>query len=190
MARQPEDALFHAITRDRSVSQGLPTDAHDLARVLVESLHGSTKETAKRLGVSQRTVQRWLATAGKEQRTPSGDSVQRLRRVAARTPAVRKHPEVRRRLLATRRQARLEKSDKVRIRARGIQGPVVKGVDYRRWRYIEFVLPGQGLADVLDSWLAGAEADALRSFEALTEVFYGVPGWQFGALDLLDFRYD
>ena len=65
MARQPEDALFHAITRDRSVSQGLPTDAHDLARVLVESLHGSTKETAKRLGVSQRTVQRWLATAGK-----------------------------------------------------------------------------------------------------------------------------
>ena len=189
MAREPKDALFHAITRDRPISQGLPTNGHDLARILVESLNGSTKEAAKRLGVSQRTVQRWLAPAGKERRNPRADSVERLRRVAARTPAVRNHVEVRRRLLATRRQTRLA-SSKVRVRASGVQGPVVKGVDYRRWRYVEFVLPGQGLADVLDLWLAGADAAALGAFEALTEVYYGVPGWQFGTLDLLDIRYD
>jgi hypothetical protein len=135
-------------------------------------------------------VQRWLAAEGKEQRHPRGASVERLRRVAARTPAVRKHPEVRRRLLGTRREERLERSGKVRIRARGVQGPVVKGVDYRRWRYVEFVLPGQGLADVIDYWLTGADTDALRAFEALTEVYYGVPGWQFGEMDLLDIRYD
>jgi predicted transcriptional regulator len=189
MAREPKDALFHAITRGRSISQGLPTDGHDLARILVESLNGSTKEAAKRLGVSQRTVQRWLAPAGRERRNPRSDSVERLRRVAARTPAVRNHVEVRRRLLAARRQARLA-SNKVRVRVRGVQGPVVKGVDYRRWRHIEFVLPGQGLSDVFDLWLAGADANALGALEALTEVYYGVPGWQFGALEVLELGND
>lgn len=144
----------------------------------VQSL-GGTRQAAQQLGVSQRTVRRWLQR-DREGRPVASRNTQRLTNAA--------RVQARRAALSPRREARM-RSRGATIRARGNMGPGAIDPRYVR-RNRTALLPDASpefISDLLDAYNAG---DDDRALEILNDRFgdeYGVSGWTFEDLSQLDF---
>lgn len=172
-ARVKWRSVGDALTRGRA---GSPPDIPGAIEYAYGTGRGgrpNTRAAAEALGVSQRTVQRWM-------KAPPAHSagVDELHRQAQ---AAAESPERRRQALNPRRAAR--------IRASGAQvkfsGMTVVSHDRRR-RDVTYRFTGEQLAPVVDAYLEGGEA-AGRA--ALTDVFrehYGGVGLE--TIDRLEFK--
>jgi transposase-like protein len=132
---------------------------------------------AAKLGVSRRTVERWVSTAqtGTGQR-PSAAHLKNLAgraRQAATTKAGRK---------AARAGSSLSQaiaSRGARLTITGYQGPVDAGKDYLRDRTTQMVLDPADAEAMMDAWEAGGEKGFMTWATAHWDAQY-VAGWQFG----------
>lgn len=173
-------ALTRAITR--GAKQPATDDVRDMVRTLETAL-GSKKAVAERLGVSPRTVERWVTSAG-QQRKPSGSTLDKMR------DAVRTAPELRRQALSPRREARIRnKGSYVRMSATiGATSPIPGGQDLQfsgRPRTIggdadrPLHLDADHMSAILDAYLAGDDEGIRDVFQdALGDAYYGSVEWQ------------
>jgi hypothetical protein len=178
--------LRRAIAPQQALSRGLTRQARphgsgrtaDEARALERAL--GRQGAARRLGVSDRTFRRYKAGG-----TPTKANRARLGEV------VRTSPEVRRREVGTRREARLRnKGSYVRL-----TGDVGVGQDprYRRRRTIGDTSPihigGPAMGEILDAYERGDEDEALELLrEALDDEY--IDNITLGDLQSLEFLRD
>lgn len=181
MARKPKDimdALYRAVSR-----KSAPAVQRESARDLVaraEQALGSKKAVADRLGVSQRTVERWAAGEGRIRNKPSAKNADKLRDLG------RNAPESRKRDMSNLRAARIRNKG-AKIKVSGNIGPTIGGNDYKRQRTVEIDLSGEAMAPVLDAWLAGDDDAALAALHEALDSEY-VAGFELdGEVDALDF---
>lgn len=188
MARPtPEDAaqrqaLFEALTGNAGANvTGTSNDVAGMLRTVYGTTrHGQatvdTREAARRLGVSQRTVQRWI----KNENQPSPDHLKALRtrsRQASTTKRGRARALKRALASAPRPQAG------VRVEVAGFQGPK----DYGRDRLSRQKLNPEEYQELLDAYAAGGDQGALTYLQGIYDEKY-VDNWQFGSIS--SFRVD
>ena len=138
----------------------------------------NTRAAAQGLGVSQRTVQRWLAPEGHQRSRPSAGHRKTLTASARRAATTK---QGRRRALADARDG--AKARRItRLSVTGMQGPTVDGKEYRRYRKVDINLDPDAVESMwgayedggdkgLVSWLAGYAGDEY------------VPDWGFDSID-------
>jgi transcriptional regulator with XRE-family HTH domain len=164
---------------DRAVQQAftrpIPKSAGAQMRYLVKQL-GGTRAVAGALGVSQRTVERYV----KDQiRHPRPDLAQRLEDAVR----VRWQPRVRER---ARRQAATSTGLVIDTRARFGFTAAPGTTDDARIRHLTLALPPQYAARLFDAQDAGAGEQQLRAIagEALGEVYFRDGGRRAQGLDV------
>jgi predicted transcriptional regulator len=157
--RATADALYNGISRKGDPSRGTPAEMVASA----EKVFGSKKAVAEKLGVSERTVQRWAAGDGK----PRFGNARKLKGF------VRDDPDMRRAQLSSLREARIRNQGS-KVKAKGEMGVKAAGKKYRRNREIEAELSGDAMAEVMEKWLQGDDAGALEALnEALGSEYVG-----------------
>ncbi|WP_327286867.1 telomere-protecting terminal protein Tpg [Streptomyces sp. NBC_01198] len=152
-------------------------------RLLLKAEKGSTRAVAARLGVSQRTVERYLARQRKNPRAA-------LREALAREVARAWQPRVRQQ---ARRRAATATGITVETRARfGYTAPVGT-TDDPRMRRLTVHLPPQYAARLFDAQQQGAGDQALRGIvaEGLQEIYFKDNGARAQGLevDITDIDY-
>ncbi|MFE2936801.1 helix-turn-helix domain-containing protein [Streptomyces sp. NPDC059278] len=167
------DALYQGISRKSDPSKESPADMVAKAK---ETLGLSTKDVAERLGVSERSVQRWASGEGK----PRWGNAAKLKNF------VRDSPEMRRAQLSNLREARI-KNQGSRIKVKGEMGVTAGGKKYRRNREIEANLSPDAMSEVMEKWLQGDDQGAMDALhEALGSEY--VDGFELAdALEGLEF---
>lgn len=115
----------------------------------------NTAAAAKGLGVSQRTVQRWLAQEGQERTQPRASNLKALN-ARARQAATTKRG--RQQALATSR-ANILGNRGMRFTVNGVQGPD-HGPGYARLRNVNFDLSPDQAQAFLAAWQQGGDAAA------------------------------
>jgi hypothetical protein len=165
MADQPRrsraEALWAAVRKSREKT---PT-----TESMVRDLYGQTprgkpdtKAAAQQLGVSQRTVQRWLQQGMPKRSAAAGV-------LAQRHGAWRNAPEGRRARLSTRREARLRNKGTTMV----FYGKVRISADERR-RGTTVTIDGNRMGQILDAALDGNDQLALARLEdAFGDAFGG-----------------
>ncbi len=147
----------------------------------------NTRAAADALGVSVRTVQRWLHTA-----QPSTPSAAHLRAIRGAVRALARHrpatpsPEHLRQIRSAARAKAADRHTRVggTLRARGWQGPR-DDPKYKRHRYVEWDLGPEELQAMLDEWIAAVDDTAAwEAFQDAFGVAYGTDGWSFGDSDV------
>ncbi|MFC7994320.1 telomere-protecting terminal protein Tpg [Streptomyces pilosus] len=156
-----DDGLNRAV--QQAFTRPIPKSAGAQMRYLVKQLKG-TRAVAQQLGVSQRTVERYV----KDQiRRPRADLAQRLQ------DAVRERwqPRIRER---ARRQAATTTGLVIDTRARFGFTAAPGTTDDARIRHLTLALPPQHAARLFDAQDAGASEQQLRTLagEALGEVYF------------------
>ncbi len=152
---------------DRAAQQAftrpIPKSAGAQMRYLVKQLKG-TRQAAGLLGISQRTVERYVKN---QIRRPRADLAQRL----ADAVRARWQPQVRQR---ARRQAATTSGLMVDTRARFGFTAAPGTTDDARIRHLTLALPPNHAARLLDAQDAGASEQQLRDLaaEALGEVYF------------------
>lgn len=146
-----QDALYRGVSRKNDPSKGTPSEMVQSA----EKVLGNKKLVAQRLGVSERTVQRWASGEGK----PRWGNAAKLKNF------VRNDPDMRRAQLAPLREARIRNQGS-KVKATGDMGVTAAGKKYRRERTIEVELSPDAMTDIMEKWLEGKDDDAL---DALNE---------------------
>ena len=131
---------------------------------------------AKVLGVSRRTVERWVKTAetGKgQQPSPDHDVLlaKKARQVAT-TKAGRKES------LATSGMAQAALSRGARISVTGMQGPRRAGLDYLRRRTTQLDLDPDQVAAMMDAWEQGGDKGFMKWLTDHYDSEY-LDGWGF-----------
>ncbi|QNP67956.1 telomere-protecting terminal protein Tpg [Streptomyces genisteinicus] len=157
---------------DRAVqavfTRPIPKSAGAQMRALVKAEKGSTRAVAVRLGVSQRTVERYLTG---QIRRPRAELAQRL------ADEVRKvwQPRVQQR---ARRQAAATTGIIVETRARFGFTAAAGSTDDARMRWITQALPPPHAGRLLDAHAAGASDRQLRQVlaDGLREVYFQAGG--------------
>lgn len=175
-------AMFSAITGTKGAAvTGTSADVRGmLTAVYGTTRHGKdvidTREAAKRLGVSQRTVQRWLAGQNK----PAEDHLKKLQ-TKSRQSATTKRGRAR----AVKRAIAAKKiqAEGVRVRVGGTQGPQ----GYQRDRNSAQKLSPEEYQGLLDAYAAGGDDGALNYLQAVYGEKY-VDNWKFDQVS--DFRID
>ena len=168
-------ALFQALTGNEGADVGAGDNVAGMLRTVYGTVRRGqavvdTREAARRLGVSQRTVQRWL----KNENAPSPEHLAALRK-RSRQAATTKRGSARalKRAIATAGFQR----DGVRVEVSGMQGPQ----DYARDRLSRLKLAPDEYQGLLDAYAEGGDNAAL---EYLQEV-YGekyVDNWRFNTV--------
>lgn len=129
------------------------------------------KEIAEQLGVSVRTVERWM-TAGAERRNPT-----RSKHAAGLTALARNHSKVRQQARSGRRAARMRNKG-ARVRIKGSQGPRV-GKSWRvRHRTVTEEIDPYSMEKILDAWDQGDDDAALQALQDALEDHGYPPGWE------------
>ncbi|MFF9908788.1 hypothetical protein ACF1HU_35910 [Streptomyces olivaceus] len=147
-----KDALYRGMSRKNDPSKGSAKDMVASA----EKVLGSKKEVARRLGVSERSVQRWAA--GGKLRWGNASKLKDF---------VRNDPDMRRAQLSDLREARIRNQGS-RVKVSGNMGVTSAGKKYRRSRAIETELSPEAMGEIMDKWLAGNDDEALAALhEAL-----------------------
>lgn len=181
--------LFTALTGQAAdVSGNTSGDVHGML-LAVGGASGKTQsgidltKAAAKLGVSRRTVERWLrtATTGTGQRPSAGHAklLAKKARQAATTIAGRRAALAESTLgkAITRRGARIALS--------GDQGPRANGRDYLRFRTTMLELDPSAAQAMLDAWQAGGD----KGFMTWATQFWGdeyVPDWTFGDISSIE----
>lgn len=168
-----DDGLNKAV--QRAFTRPIPKSAGAQMRYLVKQLKG-TRAVAQQLGISQRTVERYV----KDQiRRPRADLAQRL------ADAVRERWQPRVRAQA-RKQAATSTGVVVDVRARFGFTAAPGTTDDARIRHLTLALPPQHAARLFDAQDAGASEQQLRGLaaEALGEVYFRDGGRRAHGLDV------
>lgn len=176
----PNASIFKGLTgRDGSTHGGS-------VRELLTAAYGTnkrggpdTRAAAESLGVSQRSVQRWLAGENrKERHKPRGDHLSTLRtkaRQAATTKKGRKDSLARSRNRFTGRKH-------AKLTTHGLQGPQGGGKGYSRVRTVTIDLGGQDLDAMFDAYEKGGDKAVTDWLQEHHSENY-VPGWTFENID-------
>lgn len=185
-------ALFEALTgrTDHSLDRTAPTDvaAMLMSRFAYEyrgEQRVNTADAAKFLGVSRRTVQKYL----KQGRMPDKSPAYKKLRLAIRQQVTRKAgrqatvAEARRKAAAS-----LEKNGGVRLKVYGMQGPPPSSKeDLRRVRNSYHEISGDQFEQMLDAYVDGGD-QAMQDW--LQDTFAGeggyLPDWTISSIDRLD----
>ncbi|CAL9351595.1 telomere-protecting terminal protein Tpg [Streptomyces pilosus] len=170
------DGLDAAV--QRSFTRPAPKSAPAQMRYLVRQLKG-TRAVARALGISQRTVERYVKN---QIRTPRPDLAARLDREVKQ----RWQPQVRAR---ARRQAATTGGIVIDTRARlGYTAPIGT-TDESRIRHLTVALPPQHAARLFDAQQAGADDRRLQQItaEALKDVYFQDSGRRAGSLEEVRF---
>ncbi|MEU3602286.1 XRE family transcriptional regulator [Streptomyces sp. NPDC006798] len=172
---------------EKAFTRAAPKAAGTRMRYLVKQLKG-TKAVADLLGISQRTVERYV----KEQiKKPRPDLAARLEREVK----ARWQPQIKAR---ARQKAATTSGLVVDIHARmGYTAPI-GSTDETRIRHITVALPPRHAARILDAQDQGAGEDRLRELtaDALREVYFQDSGRRAGSLeevqitDVVDLDFD
>lgn len=177
--------LFNALTgRQGDVSGQAGADVRSM--LLAAFGAASTKSgvnltaAAAGLGVSRRTVERYVTTAG-QRIAPRGPRLQAIR-TAARQAATTKRG--RRTALADARRGPLSRYG-AKISIRGEQGPTRAGTEYRRNRRVDLILDPDAVAGLWSAYEDGGDKSAVSFLEGFADSEY-VPGWELGSIDSLD----
>lgn len=173
------NAFFRALTGQG----GADVQGGSLKGMLLAAFGGSKKDrdrpdtaaAAKGLGVSQRTVQRWLAGEGHQRQLPRPTTMKKLTTRARQAASTRAG---RARALADARHQLTRRGFQIRIS--GVQGPQ-PGPDYMRPRTTGMNLDDPQLAaGFLDAWERGGDAGAQR-YLIDQQVYYDT--WAFESID-------
>lgn len=173
-------ALFRALTGNTNANVGGGDVAGMLRTVYGTTRRGEfrvdTREAAQRLGVSQRTVQRWL----KSTHAPAPDHFKALQtksRQAVTTKRGRARA-IRRATTGINAEAR-QKGASVRIA--GNQGPAGGDASYARDRVTARNLSPEEYEDLLNAYAEGGDAAALEYMQSVWNEKY-VDGWAFNSV--------
>lgn len=171
--------MFQALTGTQGAAVGDPNDVAGMLRTVYGTVRRGqpavdTREAARRLGVSQRTVQRWL----RKENTPSENHLKGLRQ-RSRQAATTKRGRAR----ALRRAVTSSSFQQqgVRVEVSGMQGPV----DYTRERRSQQKLTPEEYGELLQAYAEGGDAGALAFLQGVYSEKY-VDNWEFG--DVASFR--
>lgn len=136
----------------------------------------NTAAAAKSLGVSQRTVQRWLAGTGRERQRPKTDTMAKIAkraRQASTTKAGRSR--------ALRQTFGTKLPQGLRMSVYAMQGPGDPGYD--RLRTVPFDMDDPNLSKAfLNAWVDGGDQGALQWLAKNSADTYQMDEWHFGAV--------
>ncbi len=174
-------AIFRALTGNTHADVGSGKDTAGMLRTVYGTTRRGeftvdTREAAKRLGVSQRTVQRWL----KGTHAPSTDHLKQLQtrsRQAVTTKRGRARA-IRRATTGINAQAR-EKGANIRVA--GNQGPAGGDLGYARDRITARNLSPQEYEALLNAYAEGGDTAALEHMQSVWSQKY-VDGWAFNSV--------
>lgn len=181
-------ALFSGLTGRGGDVSGRPDG--DL-RTLLQTAFGEgrrpggvdTRAAAEGLGVTQRTVQRWLAGAGRQSH---GASPEHMKAIARKARQAASTQAGRRAATAAVRQGPLPRTG-ARLTVRGMQGPMRSGSDYRRTRAVDFDLEPGDVDGLLSAYERGGDRAAVGWLEGHADATY-VADWSFESIDDLSLR--
>lgn len=175
------NAMFSAMTGTKGANVAGGGDV----RAMLNAVYGATRrgkdvidtrEAARRLGVSQRTVQRWLAGKNK----PSSDHLKSLQTKSRQASTTKRGRErAVKRAVANKKI----KADGVRVRVAGTQGPL----GYERDRNSAQKLSPDEYQGLLNAYASGGDDGALNYLQSVYDAKY-VDNWRFSGVS--DFRID
>lgn len=193
-AAKQRNTVFEAFTRQEATPTGAGEGAPGVVRML-RSLYSttrsvkaeggaermitsiSTKEAARRLGVSQRTVQRWI----KGQHNPSATVMKKLTTKARQAVTTKRgRTQAVRRAIANQKPT----ANGVRVRVSGMQGPGSK--EYSRLRDIGQKLTPEEFEGLQHAYMEGGDSGALDFLENVLSDKY-VENWNIDYLTGLQF---
>lgn len=125
-----------------------------------------TRAAAADLGVSQRTVQRWIAGADRQRNAPSQTHLRGITRRARQTATTKAG---RRRALTGARRSRATRYG-TKLRISGHQGPY--DPKYRRDRAITLQLDPDAVNELLDAYESGGDRGVVGFIEGYTSAKY------------------
>lgn len=136
-----------------------------------------TKAAAQKLGVSQRTVQRWITTAGKQVNKPSPKHLKAINEKSRQAATTKRG----RRAIVNGLKPGIKRGKYVSIGA--MQGPRKAGTEYFRDR--DVTLPGplspEDTNMLLDAWAEGGDDAAMEQLRDLYGDRY-LEDWDFGEI--------
>lgn len=135
---------------------------------------------AKKLGVSRRTVERWVKTAA----TGSGQrpSPHHAKTLATKSRQVATTKAGRKATLASSTLAKAARNRGARISVSGMQGPRAAGRDYLRVRTTQLELDPADVEAMVNAWEQGGDKGFMTWLGGHYDEEY-VPGWSFGGID-------
>lgn len=178
-------ALFAALTGREGDVSGQPTGD---VRSMLAAAYGpgprggiNTRAAGHDLGVSQRTVQRWVAGEGHQRNRPSSTHLQTLAGKARQAATTRRG----RRAALTGARSSPATRYGAKLSIRGVQGPTAAGREYRRPRQIMLQLDPDAVNDMLDAYEARGDKGLVGWLETYSSDTY-VDGWGFDSIEHLD----
>lgn len=178
----PDLALFRGLTG----RAGNPTGS---IKEMLIAAYGSnkpgrpdTRKAAQDLGVSQRTVQRWIAGEDRKQRNkPKADSLSKVR-IRARQAATTKKG---RKAAVQKARENLSNRKAVQLSIYAMQGPKTGGKDYSRLRSTSIQVSGDEVEAMFDAYERGGDKAVTQWLETQYSGSY-VPDW--GLADIRDMK--
>lgn len=176
----PNLNIFQGLTGRK----GAPTGGN--VRDMIVAAFGTTKRggpntraAAEQLGVSQRSVQRWIAGENRKQRhAPRSDHLSTLRTKARQSATTKKG----RKTSLDGARARFSGRKSARLTTYGMQGPEGGGKGYSRQRGVTLELDADDIDAMFDSYEKGGDAGVTQWLEQHHSNNY-VPGWTFENID-------
>lgn len=168
--------LFAAVTGRGGDVTGTGSVADMLRATYGETRRGgvNTRAAAENLGVSQRTVQRWIAGANRPSAAHQRDITGNARRTATTQRG-------RRAALSGPRRSSLSRNG-ARLNIAGAQGPSLDGKDYKRRRAVTLTLDPAAAQAMLDSYERRGDRGLVTWLEGYADEAY-VSGWSFDSID-------
>lgn len=178
---QTRSAVFSALSGRQGAEMG-STDSS--VRGMLIAVFGTSKRdpsrpdvkaAAKGLGVTTRTVQRWIAVEGKQRHKPKASTLGKL------TKRARQAVTTRRGRAAAVKAARQKYTTGARVTTTGTQGI---SQDYARPRTVSFDFDTPEMAQsFFDAYENGGEKGVMDFLNSRADEGYGVPSWYVENLD-------
>ncbi|UQN31787.1 hypothetical protein [Brachybacterium kimchii] len=141
----------------------------------------NTRAAAQELGVSQRSVQRWIAGEDRKQRSkPRADHLSTLRTSARQAATTKKG----RKASLDKARSRFANRKSARLTTHGMQGPEGGGTGYSRQRTVTVELGANDIDAMFDAYEKGGDAAVTQWLEQHHSANY-VPGWTFEGIDTI-----
>lgn len=153
-------SLWQALSRTKSAA----TPRARIAEMYGKDAHGrpNTRAAAADLGVSQRTIQRWVK-AGKQPSSPAGQQLSRRHSGWVSSSAGRESQ------MGSRREARLRKNGTTI----SFFGAITISGDHRKEKHLDISVTGDQLSAMLDAALQGNDRGAHDALEAAFSDAFG-----------------
>lgn len=141
----------------------------------------NTRAAAQDLGVSQRTVQRWLAAPGRQRSRPSAGHLRSLATRARQAATTRRGRQA---AIAQARKSSMSRYG-AKLVVRGDQGPTAQGRQYRRHRKIDLVLDPDAVEAMWSAYEQSGDRGVVSWLESYADQQY-VANWGFDSITGLE----